>query len=106
MLIELLVVIAIIALLVAVLFPVLAQSRDKARQATCLSNEKQIGTASALYSQDYDENYPLGHAPAANPLTTFDGGGEYEPHFIELMRPYIRNSKNVNIGSKIPKTTV
>jgi prepilin-type N-terminal cleavage/methylation domain-containing protein/prepilin-type processing-associated H-X9-DG protein len=54
-LIELLVVIAIIAILAAILFPVFAQARDKARQASCLSNTKQIATATYMYIQDYDE---------------------------------------------------
>jgi prepilin-type N-terminal cleavage/methylation domain-containing protein/prepilin-type processing-associated H-X9-DG protein len=56
-LIELLVVIAIIAILAAILFPVFAQARDKARSASCLSNLKQIGTAVMMYVQDYDEQY-------------------------------------------------
>ena len=58
-LIELLVVIAIIAVLAAILFPVFAQAREKARQATCLSNLKQLGAATMMYIQDYDEKYPL-----------------------------------------------
>ncbi|MES2463744.1 MAG: DUF1559 domain-containing protein [Armatimonadota bacterium] len=58
-LIELLVVIAIIAILAAILFPVFAQAREKARQTACLSNLKQLGTAVILYTQDYDETYPL-----------------------------------------------
>jgi prepilin-type N-terminal cleavage/methylation domain-containing protein len=57
-LIELLVVIAIIAILAAILFPVFAAARDKARQTACLSNAKQIGLAVMLYTQDYDETYP------------------------------------------------
>ncbi|MES2464355.1 MAG: prepilin-type N-terminal cleavage/methylation domain-containing protein [Armatimonadota bacterium] len=58
-LIELLVVIAIIAILAAILFPVFAQARDKARQASCLSNMKQLATSSILYTQDYDDTWPL-----------------------------------------------
>ncbi|MDI9582915.1 MAG: prepilin-type N-terminal cleavage/methylation domain-containing protein, partial [Acidobacteriota bacterium] len=54
-LIELLVVIAIIAILAAILFPVFARAREKARQTACLSNLKQIGLGAMMYSQDYDE---------------------------------------------------
>jgi prepilin-type N-terminal cleavage/methylation domain-containing protein/prepilin-type processing-associated H-X9-DG protein len=57
-LIELLVVIAIIAILAAILFPVFAQARAKARQAMCISNVKGLGTAFMLYVQDYDETFP------------------------------------------------
>jgi prepilin-type N-terminal cleavage/methylation domain-containing protein/prepilin-type processing-associated H-X9-DG protein len=57
-LIELLVVIAIIAILAAILFPVFAQAREKARQATCLSNLKQWGLGFNMYAQDYDEMFP------------------------------------------------
>jgi prepilin-type N-terminal cleavage/methylation domain-containing protein/prepilin-type processing-associated H-X9-DG protein len=57
-LIELLVVIAIIAILAAILFPVFAQAREKARQASCLSNMKQISVAALMYLQDYDERFP------------------------------------------------
>ena len=59
-LIELLVVIAIIAILAAILFPVFAQARDKARQVGCLSNLRQIGLATQLYAQDFDETPPTG----------------------------------------------
>lgn len=57
-LIELLVVIAIIAILAAILFPVFAQAREKARQISCLSNIKQLSLAMTQYIQDYDETYP------------------------------------------------
>jgi prepilin-type N-terminal cleavage/methylation domain-containing protein/prepilin-type processing-associated H-X9-DG protein len=57
-LIELLVVIAIIAILASIMFPVFSQARDKARQAACLSNARQLSTAFLMYSQDYDEQLP------------------------------------------------
>ncbi|MFH1910322.1 MAG: prepilin-type N-terminal cleavage/methylation domain-containing protein, partial [bacterium] len=57
-LIELLVVIAIIAILAAILFPVFAKAREKARQTSCLSNLKQIDLAVLQYAQDYDEMMP------------------------------------------------
>ncbi len=59
-LIELLVVIAIIAILAAILFPVFAQAREKARATSCLSNSKQLGLGAVMYVQDYDETFPLG----------------------------------------------
>jgi prepilin-type N-terminal cleavage/methylation domain-containing protein/prepilin-type processing-associated H-X9-DG protein len=71
-LIELLVVIAIIAILAAILFPVFAQARERARMTACLSNMKQIGTSVTLYVQDYDETFPyirfhgVDTAPSAN----------------------------------------
>lgn len=57
-LIELLVVIATIAILAAILFPVFAGAREKARQTACMSNERQIGIATKMYQQDYDEAFP------------------------------------------------
>ncbi len=59
-LIELLVVIAIIAILAAILFPVFAQARERARAISCVSNLRQIGVASAMYTQDNDEAFPCG----------------------------------------------
>ena len=61
-LIELLVVIAIIAILAAILFPVFAKAREKARQITCASNEKQLGLGFLQYTQDYDETWPVNGA--------------------------------------------
>jgi prepilin-type N-terminal cleavage/methylation domain-containing protein/prepilin-type processing-associated H-X9-DG protein len=69
-LIELLVVIAIIAILAAILFPVFAQAREKARQTSCLSNLKQIGLGLMMYAQDYDETYPINIYLGANPDTS------------------------------------
>jgi len=72
-LIELLVVIAIIAILAAILFPVFAQAREKARQITCTSNEKQLGLAFLQYVQDYDEKLPSG-IDQSTPLTSAEVG--------------------------------
>jgi len=70
-LIELLVVIAIIAILAAVLFPVFAKVREKARQTSCLSNEKQIGLAITQYVQDNDELYCFNNGPGSTDWRTF-----------------------------------
>ena len=75
-LIELLVVIAIIAILAAILFPVFAQAREKARQITCLSNEKQIGLGLMQYLQDYDGSYPQ-----ANDMTQVQWYNWVYPYF-------------------------
>src|SRR5213079_3013788 len=66
-LIELLVVIAIIAILAAILFPVFAQAREKARSAVCMSNLKQILVAARMYSQDYDGNLMPAWMPNVKP---------------------------------------
>jgi prepilin-type N-terminal cleavage/methylation domain-containing protein/prepilin-type processing-associated H-X9-DG protein len=73
-LIELLVVIAIIAILAAILFPVFAKAREKARQTSCLSNIKQLGLAALQYAQDYDETFP-----------TINNGGQLN---VPQMAPY------------------
>jgi prepilin-type N-terminal cleavage/methylation domain-containing protein/prepilin-type processing-associated H-X9-DG protein len=72
-LIELLVVIAIIAILAAILFPVFARARENARRASCMSNLKQIGLATMMYTQDYDESYP--YATNAIPTDSSMPGG-------------------------------
>lgn len=70
-LIELLVVIAIIAILASILFPVFAQARDKARQATCQSNLRQLGVGLSLYAQDYEETLPMAQN-LASPINSWD----------------------------------
>lgn len=78
-LIELLVVIAIIAILAAILFPVFAQAREKARTTTCISNLRQIGLANNMYLQDYDEHFPFAGRdwPAAAFIDVWNGLGPY-----------------------------
>ena len=88
-LIELLVVIAIIAILAAILFPVFAQAREKARQTMCLSNTKQIGTGVTLYVQDYDEVFPFSDNFAIIiPGSPVQGGYQY---WGDAIAPYVRN---------------
>ena len=81
-LIELLVVIAIIAILASILFPVFAKAREKARQTSCLANEKQICLAILMYSQDYDEMMPAAGDAVANAQW---------PGMNALVYPYIKN---------------
>jgi prepilin-type N-terminal cleavage/methylation domain-containing protein/prepilin-type processing-associated H-X9-DG protein len=86
-LIELLVVIAVIAILAAILFPVFAQAREKARQAACLSNERQIGLALMQYTQDNNETYPSGPflAPVDGTATGLGWAG--------LCWPYVKSTQ-------------
>ena len=79
-LIELLVVIAIIAILAAILFPVFAQAREKARQTACLSNMKQIGTGIMMYAQDYDEMWPMGSYVLVGMVTAVTWQDLVEPY--------------------------
>lgn len=89
-LIELLVVIAIIAILAAILFPVFARAREKARQTSCLSNMKQIALATDMYCQDYDECYPMCIYLAGTQIVTF---------YHELM-PYMKNAQMLQCPSE------
>jgi prepilin-type N-terminal cleavage/methylation domain-containing protein/prepilin-type processing-associated H-X9-DG protein len=84
-LIELLVVIAIIAILAAILFPVFARAREKARQASCSSNLKQIGLAILMYAQDYDERYPCECHQLGQPNNAGNWCWRYDVY------PYIKN---------------
>ena len=86
-LIELLVVIAIIAILAAVLFPVFASAREKARATTCASNLKQIGLGISQYTNDYDEVYPLGwEGPIQVPSLPFAGT------YLTEIAPYVKTT--------------
>ncbi|MBC8137585.1 MAG: DUF1559 domain-containing protein, partial [Fibrella sp.] len=100
-LIELLVVIAIIAILAAILFPVFAQSREKARQTSCLSNEKQVGIAILQYLQDHDDTYMAADHESTSPYTWFDP-----------LQPYLKNrdvfkcpSLDINDETGLPATS-
>jgi len=94
-LIELLVVIAIIAILAAILFPVFARAREKARQSSCLSNTKQIMLAIVQYTQDYDETYPYASSW---------GDPANRTYWTEGLEPYIKNEQILRCPSnqKVP----
>src|SRR5664279_2671514 len=95
-LIELLVVIAIIAILAAILFPVFAKAREKARQSSCSSNVKQIALGALMYAQDYDEILPCAWQYCPNPTQVYFGN---------LIMPYIKNSQIFQCPSDSAPTT-
>ncbi|MGI5818844.1 MAG: DUF1559 domain-containing protein [Armatimonadota bacterium] len=91
-LIELLVVIAIIAILAAILFPVFARAREKARQTSCMSNLKQLGLGLLMYAQDYDETLPHVRRDHATNFLYPDGVQmQYRGPWYVMIYPYIKN---------------
>jgi prepilin-type N-terminal cleavage/methylation domain-containing protein len=92
-LIELLVVIAIIAILAAILFPVFARARESARRSTCLSNLRQIGTATLMYVQDYDDTYPSGLVLA---VPGPEANGSYAVMYDKTPKNSVVYSGNIN----------
>ncbi|MFO7946507.1 MAG: DUF1559 domain-containing protein [Armatimonadota bacterium] len=90
-LIELLVVIAIIAILAAILFPVFARAREKARQTSCLNNTKQLGLGILMYAQDYDERHPVMYW-IQDP--SYDDGVSVGGYTVmSAILPYVKNSQ-------------
>ena len=98
-LIELLVVIAIIAILAAILFPVFAQAREKARQVSCLSNMKQVALALTLYAQDYDETLP----PSPDSAVDFGNPNSLArmPNFLGSLIPYMKSRGILHCASAV-----
>jgi prepilin-type N-terminal cleavage/methylation domain-containing protein/prepilin-type processing-associated H-X9-DG protein len=92
-LIELLVVIAIIAILAAILFPVFAKAREKARQSSCLNNVKQITLGLMQYTQDYDERFPGGAGTHWGDVAAGYAGWPNYPHggYVDAIYPYVKN---------------
>jgi len=97
-LIEMLVVVGILAVLAAIIFPVFAQARGRARQAQCIANLKQLGQALEMYSSDYDDLYPFA-VDAADSLCPqiWDGFPQwqawipYMPRIKDVIQPYTKS---------------
>jgi len=97
-LIELLVVIAIIAILAAILFPVFAKAREKARQTSCLSNQKQMGLAILSYASDYDDTLPMCYY--------YQNGANSSNGYVQwsgLVMPYVKSQNVFVCSSHKPK---
>jgi len=101
-LIELLVVIAIIAILAAILFPVFAQAREKARSASCLSNLKQINLAWLQYTQDFDETGTPVYIVA--PTSGVYSGATNLHYWMDLIFPYVKSGKGWTKGATVATT--
>lgn len=104
-LIELLVVIAIIAIIAAILFPVFAQAREAARKATCASNMRQMGLATRMYMQDYDERFPQVKQSSANPAVDDADGSIEDPDYgsiFAMILPYTRGG-GITTEDQLPK---
>lgn len=100
-LVELLVVVAIVAILAALLLPVFAQARESARNISCLSNSRQIGTALMLYVQDWDERYPQEHPATLNPLVDDSNGQLEEEDYgspFDKVLPYVAGRSSRDTG--------
>jgi prepilin-type N-terminal cleavage/methylation domain-containing protein/prepilin-type processing-associated H-X9-DG protein len=104
-LIELLVVIAIIAILAAILFPVFAKAREKARQSSCLSNVKQITLGTLQYVQDYDERFP-GAYQMAYGVTGRLSAAVDALYTADLIYPYTKNDQVFDCPSTTPTAVV
>jgi prepilin-type N-terminal cleavage/methylation domain-containing protein/prepilin-type processing-associated H-X9-DG protein len=102
-LIELLVVIAIIAILAAILFPVFAQAREKARQAMCLTHQKELGTAIRMYCSDWDETFPyqiwIEYGKVDNDIDNW--WNTLKANWAGGILPYTKNSKVYNCPSNV-----
>jgi prepilin-type N-terminal cleavage/methylation domain-containing protein len=114
-LIELLVVIAIIAILAAILFPVFAQAREKARAVSCLSNTKQMGLGLTMYVQDYDESFPYwswwyssdaGNCGSRDTSALNAGCNHWESMWFNAIYPYVKNNQVFSCPSANDKSTL
>lgn len=90
-LIELLVVIAIIAILAAILFPVFAQAKEAAKRTTCLSNQHQVGTATNMYMDTYDDRVPLQNYIVCTAANCWGGAQPNQSNWVLDVAPFVNN---------------